>query len=61
MGDLEWATSYYKRAIAIARKIDDKYMQAIILGDLGNVSLKRGDLQQADKYSREARDISVTI
>jgi tetratricopeptide (TPR) repeat protein len=60
-GDLQAASAYYEQALAAAGRHVRSHPNAIILANLGGVSLEKGDYAAASGYYREALAIDAEL
>ena len=60
IGDWNRAQGALERALAFAREVNDSGARAsMVLDALGELSMLRGDLEEAENYLAEARELSV--
>jgi len=60
-GQLEFAMTYYEKALAISREVNDKVREGGWLGNMANANVLLGKMQKALEYYEQARLISNEI
>lgn len=61
LGELEVALNYYRRALAIKRKISDVWGQSVVLSNMGLVYFDKGQFKRAKRYYDKAFEIRDAI
>ena len=60
-GMVEESRAHLEAALAIAREVPDRHLEAVILGDLGGIQVSQGQMEEGSVYLEMALEVARTV